>query len=273
MDYSLLDEHLEAMQPYLIKWFREYNIMLLNSGLKTNKYEVLIDVGLHVKNILCQGHMYSIYNAFQELIRTYYYSMSAYLIEKELRSKGEIGWSNYWKYEVKNYYFRSVIPRFFSILDYIAVMINELSGQKLVKNIRQVYFEKIKSLLLKDGGKDNIGWLTKQDIKEINKILKYVYADITDEEKEILRPFRDKSTHRYLVGIDELTVPIRRKKLTGKEIKLFRAKDDYAYSVKGKPEFGFNELAIIIEKIIDNLDLVVSKLMELDIMKDVVKVR
>lgn len=256
MDYSLLDKHLEEMQPYLIKWFREYNLMLLNSDLKTNKYEILIDVGLHVKNMLCQWHMYSIY-----------------LIEKELRSKGEIGWSNYWKYEVKNYYFRSVIPRFFSILDYIAVMTSELSGQKLAKNIRQVYFEKIKSFLLKDGGKDNIGWLTKQDIKEVNKILKYVYADITDEEKEILRPFRDKLTHRYLVGIDELTVPIHRRKLTGEEIKLFGAKDDYAYSVKGKPEFEFNELAIIIEKLIDNLDLVVSKLMELDIMKDVVKVR
>ena len=135
MDYSLLDEHLEKMQPYFKKWIREYNIMLLDSSLESSKYEVSIDATFNPKDAICQQYMYSIDNAFRELVRTYCYSTSAHLIEKELRDKEEIPWSNYWKYEIKNYYFRSIIPRYLSILDYIAVMINEISNQKLISNI------------------------------------------------------------------------------------------------------------------------------------------
>lgn len=274
MGYNLLYKHLEEMQPYVIKWFEKYHIMLFESDFEIHKYEVLIDgYKLNPKNMLCAGHIYSIYNAFQELIKSYYYSISAYLIEKELKNKGNIGWSNYWKYEVKNYYFRSLIPRFFSILDYIAVMINELCMQQLIKNEGQVYFTKLKKRLIKNEDKGNIGWLTNKDIKEINEILDYVYVDLDSEEKKILRSYRNKATHRYLVGIDELTVCIHREKLTEEEIKLLGAKGGYKYSVHGKPKCKFDKMIIVIEKLINNLDLVVSRLMKLKIMEDVVKIK
>ena len=273
MDYNLLDKHLEEMQPYFKKWFREYNIMLLTPSLESAKYEVLIDATFNPKDAICQQYMYSIYNAFHELIKTYCYSASAYLIEKELKEQGEIGWSNYWKYEIKNYYFRSIIPRYFSILDYITVMINEISKQSLISNIKNVNFQNMKEKLLTVEDEDKAGWLTGKDIKEINEILEYVYVDITDEEKEILRPYRNKETHRYLVGIDEMTVSIHRRKLPEEEKKLFEAKGDYVYSFKGKPEFEFAKLNTIIGKLINNLDLVVSKLLKLDIMEHVLIVR
>lgn len=273
MDYSLLDEHLEKMEPYFKKWIREYNIMLLNSSLESAKYVVSIDATFNPKDALCQQYMYSIYNAFRELVRTYCYSTSAYLIEKELRGKEEIAWSNYWKFEIKNYYFRSIIPRYFSILDYIAVMINEISNQKLISNIKRVDFQSINEKLLTVQDKETIGWLTGKDIREINKILEYVYVDITDEEQEILKPYRNKATHRYLVGIDEMTVSTYRRKLPEKEKELYGVKGDYSYNFKGKPEFKFSKLNTIVEKLIKNLDLVISKLLELDIMKNVLVIR
>lgn len=273
MDYSLLDEHLEKMQPYFKKWIREYNIMLLDSSLESSKYEVSIDATFNPKDAICQQYMYSVDNAFRELVRTYYYSTSAYLIEKELRDKEEIGWSNYWKYEIKNYYFRSIIPRYFSILDYIAVMINEISNQKLIPNIRRVTFQSMKEKLSTVEDKESVGWLTEQDIREINKIFEYVYVDITGEEQEILRPYRNKEMHRYLVGIDEMTVSTHRRKLPEEEKKLYEVEGDYAYSFKGKPEFKFSKLNTIVEKLINNLDLVISKLLELDIMEKVIVIR
>ena len=189
MDYSLLDEHLEKMEPYFKKWIREYRIMMLNSSLESAKYEVSIDATFNPKDAICQQYMYSIYNAFRELVKTYYISISAYSIEKELRdkeerNKEETHWSNYWKFEIKNYHFRSLIPRYFSILDYIAVMINEISNQKLISNIGKVDFRRMKAKLLTVKDKEKIGWLTGQDIRQISEILEYVYTDITNEEKE-----------------------------------------------------------------------------------------
>ncbi len=272
MDYNILDENLEKMQPYFKKWFRESNIMLLDSNLKSINHEVQVCAAFNPKNAICQQYMYSIYNAFYELVKTYCYSISAYSIEKELKEKGEAEWSNYWKYEVKNYYFRSIIPRCFSILDYIAVMIDELSGRILITNIHDVDFERIKDALLKVKDKYKVGWLTEKDIKEVNEILEYVYADVTEKEKEILRPYRNEETHRYLVGIDELTVSIQRRKLTEGDKELFKTKSGYVYSIKSKPEYEFAELNAIVEKLIKNLDLVISKLSEIDIMKDVLTI-
>lgn len=273
MDYSLLDEHLEKMEPYFKKWIREYNIMLLDSSLEGAKYEVSIDATFNPKDAICQQYMYSIYNAFRELVRTYCYSTSAYSIEKELRDKEEIAWSNYWKYEIKNYYFRSIIPRYFSILDYIAVMINEISKQKLIPNIRIVDFKKMMDKLVSLKDMESVGWLTEKDIKEIKEIFNDIQSSITSEERKILRDYRNKETHRYLIGIDEITVSTHKRRLTKKEKELYKLKGDYAYSFKGKPEIEFSKLNTIVEKLINNLDLVISKLLELDIMKNVLVIR
>lgn len=269
MDYSLLDKHLQKMEPYFKKWIREYNIMLLDSDLKNIKNQVSIDATLYPKDAICQQHMYSINNAFYELVRTYYYSMSAYSIEKELKNKEEIVWSNYWKYEIKNYYFRSIIPRYFSILDYIAVMINEISKQKLISNIRRVDFKRMMDKLVNFKGTESVGWLTEKDMKEIIEILNDIKSSITSEERKVLRDYRNKETHRYLIGIDEMTVSTYKRALTKEEKKLYETKDDYVYTFEGKPKVKFSQLKPIIEKLIYNLDSSIDKLLQLEIMNNV----
>lgn len=273
MDEKLLDEHLEKMQPYLLEWFRKYNVMILTSPFKTLEYEVVIDgfaPGTPVKDMLCQSHLYSISEAFKELVKTYYYSLAAYTIEKELREEGEIEWSNYWKYEVKNYYFRNIIPRIISLLDYVAMMINELSQRKLIPNVKGVYFnDHFMSILATR--KEKAGWLTYEDIKELNKILSHVYRDIDEEEKDILKHYRNTTTHRYFIGIDELTVPIQRREITKQEQELYQIRNNYSYRVTGKPEYTFEELRGTVEKQMNNLDFMLTQLVEMDFLQNAVK--
>lgn len=157
------------MEPYFKKWIRDHNIMLLNSDFKSAKYDVSFNIKLNPKDAICQQYMYSIDHAFWELVRTYYFSMSAYSIQKDLKDKEEMNWSNYWKYNIKNYYFRSIIPRYFSILDYIAVMVNEISKQKLMPEVRNVDFRRIMNKLEESKGIESIGWLTEKDIKKNKK--------------------------------------------------------------------------------------------------------
>lgn len=268
MGHSLLDEQLQEMQPYLIKWFKQYNVMMVDSRYKANKYEVITDnISFDSLFLTCQGYMYSIHSAFKELLKSYYYSVSADLIEKELRKKNEIGWSNYWKYEIKHYYFRNVISNYFSILDYIAVMVNELAQQQLIKDVRAVTFNKINTVLSNLKNQDNVGWMCAKDIKNIKTILPLAYTDITHAEKKILKPYRNRLTHRYLVGIDEMTVFTHREKVTEEDKDLYGRKDKFKYKVKANPEFTYDELKAIAEKLINNLDIMLYELTNLKIIR------
>lgn len=269
MDERLLDEHLEQMQPYLMKWHREYSIMLLTSPYETLKYEVTMEGFAPVKDMLCQSYLYSISEAFRELVKTYYYAQAAYEIEKELREKGETGWSNHWKFEVKNYHFRTVIPRIISLLDYVAVMINELSRRELNSNVRGVYFKSLKPTLA--SRKEKAGWLSYEEIGELYEILSVVYNDINQEEKVILKEYRDIATHRYFVGIDELSVPFQRRKLSEQEQQMLDTKQEYSYGMRGKPEYSYAELNGTAEKLLNNLDDMLSQLMEMEMMQCAVK--
>ncbi len=267
VDEKLLNEDLEKMQPFLLKWFREYNVMMLNSPFKTLEYEVSMDGFAPVKDMLSQSHLYSIFEAFRELVKTHYYSQAAYTIEKELIEEGEIEWSNYWKYEVKNYYFRSIIPRIVSLLDYVAIMINELSQRELISNVRGVYFKTLTSSLT--ARKAKAGWLSYEEIKELDMILSHAYLQVTQEEKDILTLFRHTSTHRYFVGIDELTVPFQRRELSKHERKFLQSQ--YSYGFRGKPEYSFDELNGTVEKLLNNIDDMLSRLMEMDMMQNSVQ--
>ena len=269
MDEKLLDEDLEKMQPYLMKWHREYSVMLLTSPYETLKYEVTMEGFASVKDMLCQSYLYSISEAFRELVKTYYYAQAAYTVEKELRKKGDTNWSNHWKYEVKNYHFRTVIPRIISLLDYVAVMVNELSRCELVKEEGKVYFNPFKALLRKR--KQKAGWLSFEEIKELNRILSHAYKGIQQEDRKILRHYRNTATHRYFVGIDELSVPFQRRKLSKQEQQMFDAQQKYSYGMRGKPEYSYDELNGTAEKLLNNLDVMLSLLIGMDMMQSAVK--
>ena len=269
MDEKLLNEDMEKMQPYLLKWHREYSVMLLTSPYNTLQYVVEMEGFAPAKDMLCQGYLYSISEAFRELVKTHYYAQAAYKIEAELREEGDTAWSNYWKFEVKNYYFRTVIPRIISLLDYLAVMINELSGCELVKEDGKVYFDPFKSLLRKR--KQKAGWLSFEEIVELNRILSPIYKDISREERKILKHYRNTATHRYFVGIDELTVSFQRRELSKQEQQMYGIQKTHSYGMRGRPEYSFDELNITAEKLLNNLDSMLSRLMQIDMMQRSVK--
>ena len=271
MDEQLLNEDMKKMQPYLLKWHKEYSVMLLTSKFKTLQYEIAMEGLAPVKEMLCQGYLYSISEAFRELVKTHYYAQAAYKIEAELRGEGDIGWSNYWKFEVKNYYFRTVIPRIISLLDYVAVMINELSQRELVSNVRRVDYRTI--MLALESRVEKAGWLSYEEIIEVAGILSIAYANTIQEDIRLLKDYRDIATHRYFVGIDELTVSFQRRELSKNEQQMYGTQQTYSYGMHGRPEYSFNELNITAEKLLNNLDVMLSKLMQMDIMQGSVKLR
>ncbi|PID14412.1 hypothetical protein CSV63_12865 [Sporosarcina sp. P34] len=269
MDEKLLDKHMEEMRPYLLKWHREHSVMMLTSPFKTLQYKVGMEGFAKPKDLLCQSYLYSISEAFRELVRTYYYAQAAHQIEVELREKNDILWSNYWKYEMKNYYFRTVIPRIISLLDYVAVMINELSCCEVVKEEGKVYFDPFKSCLKKQ--KKRAGWLSFKEINELNLILSPIYKDISQSDRNVLRHYRNTSTHRYFVGIDELTVALQKRMLSVKERQKFNIQQTHSYGLSGLPEYSFSELVIIAEKLLNNLDSMLSQLLQMDMIRKSVK--
>lgn len=271
MDEKLLEEEMDFLQPYLLKWHREYIAMMLSSSYKTLKYEIKDEILAPSNDMLCQSYLNSISEAFRELVRTYFYSEAAYIIESDLKVKDKIGRSNYWKYEVKNYYFRTVIPRIISLLDYVAVMINELSQCKIEKDDKKVYFHSFRSKLKKR--KEKAGWLTLDVIEELDDILLCVDKDIRQEDMKILKHFRDTTTHRYFVGIDELTVPFQRRKLSKQDEDRLGTHYNQVYGMSGRPEYTFDELKNTALKLIKNLDDMLSKLMQMDMMRNSVQKR
>src|SRR5699024_5051188 len=119
--------------------------------------------------------------------------------------------------------------------------------------------------------KEQAGWLSYEEIKDLYEILSCAYKDIYPEEHEVLKTYRNTATHRYFVGIDELTVPIKRRKRTKQEQQVLQSHDKYSYRVTGRPEYSFEELNEIINKLLNNFDLMLSQLIEMDLMQDAIK--
>ena len=64
-------------------------------------------------------------------------------------------------------------------------------------------------------------------------------SSITSEERKILRDYRNKETHRYLIGIDEITVSTHKRRLTKKEKELYKLKGDMHIALKGNQKLSF----------------------------------
>lgn len=144
-------------------------------------------------------------------------------------------------------------------------MINELSQFKLVKEEKNVYFNSFKSLLKKYNQK--AGWLSCEEIEELKGILSHAYNGIRQEDRKILRHYRNAATHRYFVGIDELSVPFQRRKLSKQEQRMFGTDQNYSYRMRGKPDYSYDELNVTVEKMLNNLDVMLSQLIEMDMMQ------
>ncbi|MCO1604688.1 hypothetical protein [Desulfosporosinus nitroreducens] len=190
--------------------------------------------------------------------------------------------AGYWKYKVRNKHFRDFLPKFFTTLDYLAFMIFELSRGSLIpeqsnKEPRRIDFNKIKkSLIICKGDQNDIGWLSLKDREKIENSLNKIFRGISSDGQEILKRYRDIITHRYLPGIDEITINTERQGSRTRAVpdrgKLYAIGDGrVTYDNYAIPEFKFTDLIMVARSLIYNLSDIINEIASLEIMKTVIR--
>jgi len=235
---------------------------------------------INAKNKIAGEYMYVLKESFSELVNMYAFSLAANKVAEELEIEGEEGISGLWVYKYRNGSYRNFIPRYFSTLDYLAFMIYELSRGELLPNIKykepkKVNFNQIIKALMKSEETDKcLGWLSLDDRKHILLILHKAFYKITEYGQEILKRYRDIITHRYLPGIDEMTISTERDGIKTRVLntgKLYSISDGQnKWDHYGGPEFRFFDLIEVSKILLDNFYCMLNELSKLDVMKEVI---
>lgn len=228
---------------------------------------------------LAGDYFATILDSFNELISCYAYSVAAEKVAQEHDEKNQKGYANHWRFLVRNYHFHMFIPRYYSLLDYCAFLINELSyPQILVEDTksgepRHVDYERmIESLEESLKGKEKRGALEVTDLRTCCEALKGFRAGLAAQDEEILKRFRDVITHRYLPGIDEMTVSIERScsrtRADSSYGKLMTIKQDSrSYDHYGLSEFHFKEIEPLARTLVLSADQSLKKLYSIGVVK------
>ncbi len=257
------------------------NFEFINEGVSSNKIYDKIENFRRDK--LTYEYMLSTYHAYDELIYMYTYSIAAEKISVELENDGDEGFSGFWKFNIRNFYFRNFIPRFWSILDYLTFMAYQLSEGELIpktldkepKYISFVDFEKNFEERLKIDSKNNTGFLTLNDRKIILNSFKKPFKNITPHGKEMLKRYRDIIIHRYLPGIDEMTINSERagsKTRSSDYGKLYSISNGIKkHDYYGIPEFKYSTLIEIAKILLVNLTNILNDFAHLEIMSYIIK--
>jgi hypothetical protein len=215
---------------------------------------------------LAGDYFATILDSFSELISCYAYSVAAEKVAQKHDEKRQEGYANHWRFLVRNYHFHMFIPRYYSLLDYCAFLINELScPQILVKDTkfgepRQVNYESmIVSLEEALKGKGKRGTLEETDLRTCREALRGFKARLSAQGEEILKRFRDVITHRCLPGIDEMTVSIERSgsrtRVDSSFGRLMTIKQDSrSYDHYGLSDFHFKELELLARTLVLSAD-------------------
>jgi hypothetical protein len=228
---------------------------------------------------LVSDYFPAIVDSFYELISCYAYSGAAEKVAQEHDKKSQKGYANHWRFLVRNYHFHMFIPRYYSLLDYCAFLINELSHpHMLVKDTksgepkRVDYEEMIKSLEGSLKRKEKRGTLEEADLRTCSEALKEFKARLSTQDEQLLKRFRDVITHRYLPGIDEMTVSIERSpcrtRVDSMRGKLMRLEQGFSsYDLYGVPEFKFKELEPLARTLILSADQALKKLYSIGVVQ------
>lgn len=281
---SLLPRWYELKCETQDKLMTEYpiNLEFLKNGtsVKYNSDEVIN----YMRDKLAEEYMRAIYYAYDELVYMYACSFAANIVSIELEKDGDEGSSGYWELYVRNFYFRNFVPRFWSILDYLAFMVYQLSAGKLFPEsiekepnwISFIEFEKDLKKTLKINFDNDIGWLSCSDRKKIFISFNKPFKKITPYGRKLLKRYRDIITHRYLPGIDEMTISTEiagTKTLTSEYGKLFSIEyDKKKYDYYGEPEFNFSTLIVISKILLGNLTDILNDFSSLEVMSSVIKI-
>ncbi len=270
----------ETQDKLMTEYPINFEFLKNGSSVKYNCDEVMN----YMRDKLAEEYMRAIYYAYDELVYMYACSFAANIVSIELEKNGDEGSSGYWKLYVRNFYFRNFIPRFWSILDYLAFMVYQLSAGKLFPEsiekeptwISFIGFEKDLKKILKINFDNDIGWLSCSDRNKIFISFNKSFKKITPYGRKLLKRYRDIITHRYLPGIDEMTISTEiagTKTLTSEYGKFFSIEyDKKKYDYYGGPEFNFSTLIVISKILLGNLTDILNDFSSLEVMSSVIKI-
>lgn len=228
---------------------------------------------------LAGDYFATILDSFSELISCYAHSVAAEKVAQKHDEKRQEGYANHWRFLVRNYHFHMFIPRYYSLLDYCAFLINELScPETLVKDKesaepRDVDYDKIiKPLEESLKGQEKRGALELTDLRTCYEALKGFKDRLSAQGEQLLKRFRNVITHRYLPGIDEMTVSTERScsrtRADSSYGKLMTIKQgSRSYDHYGLPEFHFKELEPLARILVLSADQSLKKLCSIGAVK------
>ncbi len=224
------------------------------------------------------GYVTSIIVSIRDMIQLYFFASA---INRILDSVEDQDTQNNLKYTWRNNLIKRVIPDYYTILDYIAFMMNELTGEKLIEpkngSARDVSFKNFRKEFDKQliNGTIN-GIFSTNDLTKITKILFLSSQNISD----VIERFRNTITHRYMPGIDFMSVSIfdTNTKITAKSINEMMHSSISIETNSGRkqrklamrPEFSFQELSEASNTLLNNLKLIFIEILGMELFGDIV---
>lgn len=224
------------------------------------------------------GYVISLIVSISDMIQLYFFASA---INRILDSVEDQATQNNLKYTWRNNLIKRVIPDYFTILDYIAFMMNELTSEKLIEpkngSARDVSFKKFRSEFEKQLVNGTInGIFSTNDLTKITKILSLSSQNISD----VIERFRNIITHRYMPGIDFMSISIfdTNTKITVKSINEMMHSTISIETNSGRkqrklamrPEFTFQELSDSSSILLNNLKLIFIEILEMELFGDIV---
>lgn len=229
---------------------------------RSNKYEYVISLIVSISDMI---QLYIFASAINRIL---------YFVEDQ-----EI--QNNLKYNWRNNLIKRVIPDYFTILDYTAFMMNELTGEKLIEpkngSVRDVSFKRFGSEFEKQTtNKKVLGIFSSNDLTKVAKILSLASQNVSD----VVERFRHVVTHRYAPGIDIMSISTfdTNTKITAKSINEMMHSSISIETNSGRkqrkfamrPEFTFQELSDSSSILLNNLKLIFIEILGMDLLRDIV---
>lgn len=211
------------------------------------------------RDTLVSCYMTSLSEELNELKTIYAYSVIANKVSLEIEN---IALKNHIIYYQRNYHFGSFFPKFYSLLDHIAYMINQFSKLSLVTVEKSVDMYNIRKELYRYRVKISseslgmIGYISSSDLNKIIQIIdtENIYGSI---ESSSIKLHRNTAVHKHYVEYGVNLNPH------------FYIKDGNLCFVGGT-KYPFDDYICIAHNLLINLYKIINDLAKLDLMKDVI---
>ncbi len=194
--------------------------------------------------------------SYYDLISNICFSLAANKLANEIK---DISLGNYFRFKVRNPHAKLSVHNFFKFLDHSTFHLNELSsGHLLGSNPRNVSFKRLQNI------QNNFDGINTEIILGKDILLQKAFSSLTDQDKEILRKFRDIDEHRFPLGIDCIYYPFSRGNVdiriddaNGRLFTIGNPEGD-CYNFYGAPDFKFTEIEPILAILGNNAKIIMQ---------------